>query len=90
MTKKEKLAQLLQPYLEADIQTEIPDEVKKGVRDALSEAENYGLYDEYIKILLDNPIIEEDPKKSYFDFMKKSTEYLPQLEIVDNDVDVYE
>ena len=90
MTKKEKLTKLLQPYLDADIVTQIPNEVKMGVRDILLDAEDYNLYDEFIDILKNSSIPETDPEKSYFAMMDQVCELLPPLEIVDVDVDVYE
>lgn len=81
---------LLQPYLEADIKTEIPNEVEMGVRGIMLDAEYYDLYDEYIEILKNNTISEDDPKKSYFDILELTGAYLPPLEIVEDDVDVYE
>lgn len=90
MTKRETLMNLLQPYLDADIITEIPNEVNMGVRDVMLDAESYDLFDEYIEILKNNPISEDNPKKSYFDMLELTGAYLPPLEIVDDDVDVYE
>ena len=90
MTKEEELKNLLQPYLDADIVTEIPNEVKMGVRDTLWDAEDYDLYDEFIEVLKNNPISESDPKRSYFEMLELTGAYLPPLEIVDDDVDVYE
>ncbi len=90
MTKREKLESLLKPYLEADIVTEIPNEVNMGIRGIIWDAEDYDLYDEYIEILKNNPISKDDPKKSYYDLRGKAIKYVPPLEIVDADVDVYE
>ena len=90
MTKKEELKALLQPYLDVDIVTEIPNEVGMGVRNTIIAANDYGLYDEFIEVLKNNPISEDDPKKSYFDMLALTRSYLPPLEIVDDDVDVYE
>lgn len=85
MTKKEKLTELLQPYLDADIVTEIPDEVKHGVRDVLLDARDYDLYDEFIEELKNNPISENDPQKSYFEMLDLMDKYTPPLIIVDDD-----
>lgn len=90
MFKRQKLKELLQPYLDAGIETEIPNEVAHGVRDVLIDAENYQLYDDYIEILKNNPMSEEDPRRSYFEMLELTGAYLPPLEIVDDDVDVYE
>ena len=90
MTKEEELKSLLQPYLDAGIVTEIPDEVKKGVRNTLWSAEDYDLYDEFIEELKSHPMSEENPKQSYFEMLELTGAYLPELEIVDDDVDVYE
>lgn len=90
MTKREKLESLLKPYLDADIVTQIPNEVKMGVRDILLDAEDYNLYDEFIDILKNSSVSEIDPERSYFDMMDQVCELLPPLEIVDVDVDVYE
>ena len=90
MTKREKLESLLKPYLKANIVTEIPYEVKLGIQGILWDAEDYDLYDEYIEIAKNNPISEDDPEKSYYDLREKAIKYVPPLEIVDVDVDVYE
>ena len=90
MTKREKLESLLKPYLEANIVTEIPNQVKMGIDNVLGQAEDYDLYDEYIEIAKNNPISEDDPEKSYYDLREKTIKYVPPLEIVDVDVDVYE
>ena len=81
MTKREKLESLLKPYLDADIVTQIPNEVKMGVRDILLDAEDYNLYDEFIDILKNSSVSEIDPERSYFDMMDQ---------VCDVDVDVYE
>lgn len=90
MTKEKELEKLLKPYLDADIVTEIPNEVKMGVRGIMWSADDYDLYDEFIDVLKNNPISEDDPKKSYFEMLELTGAYLPKLEIVDDDVDVYE
>ena len=90
MTKEKELEKLLKPYLDANIKTDIPDEVAHGVRDTILAADNYDLYDEFIEVLKNNPISEDDPKKSYFEMLELTGVYLPKLEIVDDDVDVYE
>lgn len=90
MTKKEILMELLQPYLDADIKTEIPNEAEMGVKGVMLDAEYYDLFDEYIEILKRNPVSEDDPKKSYFEMLELTGAYLPPLEIVDDDVEVYE
>lgn len=90
MTKEEELKNLLQPYLDADIITEIPNEVKMGVRGVIWSAEDYDLYDEFIEVLKNNPISKDNPKESYFEMLELTGVYLPKLEIVDDDVDVYE
>lgn len=90
MTKKEKLKNLLQPYLDANIITEIPHEVALGVRNTLIAANDFDLYDEFITVLENNPISGDDPKKSYFDVVGLMCAFLPPIEFVDDDVDVYE
>lgn len=90
MTKKKELEELLKPYLDADIITEIPNEVKMGVRGVIWAAEKYDLFDEYIDILKGNPISKDDPKRSYFDMLELTGAFMPPIEFVDDDVDVYE
>lgn len=90
MTKREKLQELLQPYLNAGIVTDIDNEVELGVKCTIAYADKYDLHDEYIEILKNNPISTDDPKKSYFDMLELTGKYLPPLVIVNDDVDVYE
>ncbi len=90
MTRKQELEKLLQPYLDANILTEIPNEVKIGIDGVIWAADEYDLYDEFIELLKNNPISEDDPKSSYFKMLELKAAYLPPIEIVEDDVDVYE
>ena len=61
-----------------------------GVGGVIWAADEYDLYDEFIEMLKNHPISEDDPEKSYFEMLALKATYLPPIEIVDDDVDVYE
>ena len=88
MTKNEELKsriiELLQPYLDENYVDAIPNNRRKLVEDIAEDAEYYESYEDVICILENN---KEEP---FNDVLLKIVSLYPSIEIVDDDVDVYE